>query len=298
VADPTALRRPGNDSNGSGPLEAALEAVNEQFHETYDGAKTEAEYESPVFVLLADTLVVCCRGVRTELRYTPDAFVLLKSISHAPVSLYAELQRGDPANVSPATRQRLEKLRELVLQTRKRLQEDAARVGLTEDASRDVRAILHSCETMLETAAGGTTRELLEQFAHDIGPVLQRLMHEATRLQLDSLHECVERALAPMSREDRASLQVVVTGDHQARARSLAMQYFKQRLREPEDSEERVAYAEGVTDEKEAFELVGTRRLDHAVAAAFFGDRKRLQRDLLGDSAQELLREQPCEPIE
>jgi hypothetical protein len=68
-------------------------------------------------------------------------------------------------------------------------------------------------------------------------------------------------------------------------------------LREPEHSEERVAYAEGVSDEHEAFELVGTRRLDHAVAAAFFGDRKRLQRDLLGDSAAELLRELPFEPI-
>jgi hypothetical protein len=273
--------------------------VNEQFHEAYDGAKTEAEYESPVFVLLADTLIACCRGVRTELRYTPDAFVLLKSISHAPVSLYAELQRGDwPEEVSSASRQRLEKLQKLVVQTQKRLQEDATRVALTEDASRDVRAILQTCATMLETAVGGTTRESLEQFARDVGPVLQRLMHEATRLQLDSLHECVERALAPLSAKDRASLQVVVTGDHQARSRSLGMQYFKLRLREPTDSEERVAYAEGVTDEKEAFELVGLRRLDHAVAAAFFGDRKRLQRDLLGDSAEELLREYPCQPIE
>jgi hypothetical protein len=280
-------------------LAAALDAVNEQFHEAYDAAKTEAKHERPVIVLLADTLVVFRRGVRTELRYTPDAFVTLKSISHAPVSLYAELQQGrGPEEVSQESRQRLDKLQQLVLHTRTKFEADAERVGLSEQASRDVGEVLQSCEKMLALAARGTSREGLERFANAIGPVLKRLMHEATRLQLESLHACVERALEPMTAEERAGLHVVVTGDHQARTRSLGMQYFRLRLREPEDTEERVAYAEGVTDEQEAFELVGTRRLDHAVAAAFFRDRKRLQRDLLGDSAAELLRDQAFQPIE
>jgi hypothetical protein len=299
VTEQAELRRPGTDGRDAGPLEAALDAVNEEFHAAYDTAKSEAKRESPVLVLLADTLVVFRHGVRTELPYTPDAFVLLKSISHAPVALYAELQRGDgPQKLSQDGRQRLERLRKLVLQTRQKLQDPAERVALTDDVARDVRTVLQSSETMLELAEHGTTRDAVEKFANAIGPVLKRLMHEATRLQLQSLHECVERALAVMSAAERADLYVVVTGDHQARSRSLGMQYFKLRLREPDDTEERVAYAEGVDDEKAALELVGTRRLDHAVAAAFFGDRKRLQRDLLGDSAAALLSEQPFEPIE
>ncbi len=73
----------------------------------------------------------------------------------------------------------------------------------------------------------------------------------------------------------------MVTGNHQARARSLGMQYFRRRFAEPEGAEDRVAYAEGVEDPEEALALVGTRRMDREISAAFFGDEKHLQRDVL-----------------
>ena len=81
-----------------------------------------------------------------------------------------------------------------------------------------------------------------------------------------------------------------MTGDHQARNRSLGMQYFQRRFGEEPGEEERVAYGEGVEDADEAHALVGTRRLDNAVAAAFFGDPKRLQRDVLGNAVHALLK--------
>jgi hypothetical protein len=297
VTEPNDSRRPGRGPHGPGQLEAALDAANEQFHESYDGARTQAKHECPVFVLLADTLVVFRDGVRTELQYTPDVFHILKAITHVPVAIYAEIQRGGPNEVSGERRDRLENLQKRLLQTRAKLQEDSVRLALTESALRDAHTTLHACVTMLELALGAMTPEALDQFAKALGPVLLRLTHEATRLQLESLDQCVERALAPMSDAERSELHVVVTGDHQARARSLGMQYFRLRLGESEHTEERVAYAEGVTDEKEAFELVGTRRLDSELARAFFGDEKRLQRDILGDSAETLLRDRPLKPI-
>ena len=78
---------------------------------------------------------------------------------------------------------------------------------------------------------------------------------------------------------------MVVAGDHQARARSLPMQYFKKLLGERSGEERRVTYAEGVRDERAAFELVGAQRLERCMARAFFGEEKRLQRDILGDAA-------------
>jgi hypothetical protein len=278
-------------------LGGALETVNTHFHDAYDAAKGQAKHECPVFVLLADTLVAFHRGVRTEHRYTPDAFHALKAIAHVPVAIYAELQRLDSDALSPETRARLEQLRERTRQAQSKWQTGGARLELTDAISADVRTCFESSVELLDTLVTGAQLRAAEKFAHAIGPALLRLIHEATRLQLESLHACVERALAPMSAREREELHVVVTGDHQARARSLGMQYFKQRLRESHDTEERVAYAEGVSDEQQAFELVGTRRLDHAVAAAFFGDRKRLQRDILGDSAAALLRELSFEPI-
>jgi hypothetical protein len=92
-----------------------------------------------------------------------------------------------------------------------------------------------------------------------------------------------------LSPEERGALHVVVAGDHQARVRSLPMQYFKKLLGEPASEERRVTYAEGVRDERAAFELVGAQRLDRCMARAFFGEEKRLQRDILGDAAAQEL---------
>lgn len=75
------------------------------------------------------------------------------------------------------------------------------------------------------------------------------------------------------------------------------MQYFKKRFGESERTELHVSYAEGVQDAQAALELVGTQRLDRRLALAFFGEATRLQRDILGDAAQELLNSFELEPI-
>ena len=62
-------------------------------------------------------------------------------------------------------------------------------------------------------------------------------------------------------------------------------------------AENRVTYGEGVEDVDEALALVGKRRLDVTIAKAFFGDARRLQRDVLGDAVDELLAETDLAPI-
>jgi hypothetical protein len=64
------------------------------------------------------------------------------------------------------------------------------------------------------------------------------------------------------------------------------MQYFERLLDEPAGAEHRVTYAEGATSVNAALTLLGTRRMDRAIARAFFGDAGRLQRDILGDEAK------------
>jgi hypothetical protein len=123
------------------------------------------------------------------------------------------------------------------------------------------------------------------------------LTDHATRYQLAALHQVVESLLGELTYEEKRTLRVVVVGVHQPRARSLVMQYFQQRLREPEGAEERLAYAEGATTEDEALALVGTQRVDRAIATAFFGEAKRLQRDVLGDATKKRLAEMDLPPL-
>ncbi|MBC8071591.1 MAG: hypothetical protein IAG13_24915, partial [Deltaproteobacteria bacterium] len=111
----------------------------------------------------------------------------------------------------------------------------------------------------------------------------------ATRAQLGALHEQATVLLARLPASERERVHVVVAGAHQARARSLGMQYFRRLFGEPTDAEERVTYAEAVDTVDDAVALVCMQRLDRAMARAFFGDEKRLQRDVLGDAAERLL---------
>ncbi|MET0658935.1 MAG: hypothetical protein ABW110_12335, partial [Steroidobacteraceae bacterium] len=82
-----------------------------------------------------------------------------------------------------------------------------------------------------------------------------RLTEHATRYELAVLHGTVETALSQLTAEQRARLEIIVAGAHQARARSLALPYFQRRLGERPGEERRVAYAEAAGSAEEAREL-------------------------------------------
>ena len=284
--------------DASPPLEGALEAVDQAFHELYGDARAEIKHETPVLVLLTEELVLYRGGTRSAFPTAPKLFHVLKAVAHIPVAMFTVLCPNDP-HVSTATqRSQLERLHALTVSSRAQLEALREPLGLHGAALSDAElSVQTSLELLNDAVRGDVPAARIEGFAQRLGPVLLRLTHVATRMQLETLHASVERALGLLSDAERGALQVVVTGDHQARNLSLGMQYFRARMREPEGTEERLAYAEGVSDEQAALQLVGTRRLDHSIAQAFFGDRKRLQRDVLGDSAAALLRDASFEPI-
>jgi len=272
-----------DSSAGTPRVASPLDDLNDGFHESYDQARAEAKRRAPVLVICADVLTVFRDGKRTDRELSPRIFHVIKSVAHAPVALFAALRRE-----------------ELDVQRLAAMATSSERVLATLDAEReldpatraDLRAVL---SVTLRFARAASTklpaRDALDAFAAEQGPLLLRLTEAATRVELKALDACVEQALAELTSEERAHFQVVVTGDHQARNRSLGMQYFQKRLGEEPGAEDRVAYGEGVEDADEAHALVGTRRLDNSIAQAFFGDPKRLQRDVLGDAVHALLEE-------
>jgi hypothetical protein len=264
-------------------IESPLDGVNDDFHGAYDTARAVAEEAVPVLIFIDDVLVVYRRGERSELPVTPRLYHAIKSASHAPIALYSALYLLGDRPLDPESVRRLGALREHTLASLRKLPSDVPHA----EALAELRPLLESTLALIERtlAEGRTSRAAVDALARDSGPGLLRLIDQATGVQLDALHARVEEALAPMTATERSTLQVVVAGPHQARERSVAMQYFRKRLREPAHTEERVAYAENAADEKAALALVGTRRFDRALAAAFFGDERRLQRDLLGDAA-------------
>lgn len=262
---------------------SALDEANDAFHDTYDRACADEKEGAPVIVVLADDLVVFRRGQRSQVHVTPRIFHVIKAAAHVPVALFSAAYRDDA--------EALGRLRAHVAASLASLDGET---DLDEEISRAVRGVLDESLALVD---GGYPPAALAAFAKATGAKLLVLTHCATRLQLQALHEAVEAVLRELEPAERRHLQVVVTGNHQTRARSLGMQYFRKRLEEPEGAEERVVYAEGVETADEARALVGTRRMDARIAEAFFGDAKRLQRDVLGDSVKKLLSKTELDPI-
>lgn len=261
----------------------ALDAVNGDFHAAYDAVRDHRVNDGPVFVVLADSLVVVHGAERRETTFTPRRFHAMKSVVHGPVAAYVLLHAVADGPLATSTRARIEALREHV-----------SKAGSADARLGDVRA--RTLAFLDARLTGGADARALHEFASGIGSLLDALLREASALQVDALHEAASRELDRLSADERARLQVVVTGDHQARVRSLGMQYFQARLGERSGADRRVAYGEGIADEEGALALVGTRRLDAAMAEAFFGDERRLQRDLLGDAVRDRLRELDIAP--
>jgi hypothetical protein len=251
-----------------------LDPINDAFHEDYARVRDASVLDQPVLVLLGDELtLVRAEGERRVFVVTPRVYHALKSIAHLPVAVFAAVQRnGDAVRA-------LARLEALTNAARERLVSDVPGAA----AQAECLAVLD------ETAAFIAARGDLHGYARAMGPRMLALGDRATREQLAALHARFGEVLDSLDPAERRSLHVVVAGVHQARARSLAMQYFQRRLAEPPGVERRVTYAEAVETVDAALALVGTQRLDRQMARAFFGDENRLQRDILGDAAKRIL---------
>lgn len=248
-----------SDESGDPGLDA-LVGVNDTFHAAYGARRIEATRGEPIIVVLADDLVLVVGKERVMVPFSPLGFHAAKMISHAPIALW--LRGGSP------------ELRAFI--TRSLAVADTTLQPL----------LTYTLDAMDDPAYDR------DAFAAKMGPMLTAAIEHATKLQLETLHARTEELLQRLSAEQRAQLHVAVTGNHQARVRSLGMQYFTKRV-----GAERVLYAEGVSDVDAAIALVGAQRLDRAMAAAFFGSPRRMERDLLGDAAKAILEKADLAPI-
>ena len=101
---------------------------------------------------------------------------------------------------------------------------------------------------------------------------------------LDAAVEAAHRTIAP---QEFSRLHVIVVGAHMAREGEIAMQYFEKLFGEREGL--RLVFAEGLWDEASELQLLATHLLDASAGEGFFGDPRRLHRDLLSDAAAQVL---------
>jgi len=274
-----------------------LDAVNDGFHATYDALRKALAQQVVVLVVLAEGVVLHRNGDRTSEPLLTRPFEIVRSTAHAPVVVFVSLHRAADNMLSDASLSKLERLHEHISGARATLRSEMG--SFDPAAAADLDVVLSSCDSFLANVLAKrlASRTELDVFARDLGPVLLRLADAATKVQLSSLHRAVESLASKMTGDEHTRLRIVVTGDHQARDRNLAIQYFRKRTTAWKHGEERIIYAEGVADEEGALDLVATQILDRELAEGFFGDPARLQRDVLGDAAKRWLETERFTPL-
>jgi len=267
----------------SQPNSEAFDAGNQVFHEAYGGARDGVRHQVPILVVLPTELALHRQNQRRAVSYSRPSFARAKSAAHIAVALFALTAAESSAERrGPGVARLLEHITAAL----------EARQPNSEPVDHEIKALLERCLQFAQAAKEQAASESVRAaFASDAGPRILHITELATREQIAGLHEAVETTFRELTPDEQVELQVVVVGDHQARARSLGMQYFKRRFQERPGADERVTYGENIEDEEEAISLVATRRLDKKIAQAFFGDENRLQRDVLGDAAKHCLDE-------
>ena len=278
-------------STEGGP-EAALSAADHAFHEAYSAARDHARNDVPVLVVLATELALYVHGERREYSFARPCFQAAKAAAHAAVALFT--LTSEPTVSEKARIEALE-----ALEQRMRVAANGPHHSVDAAVRKELTPVLETSLAFVSAYLKGERAEAnVAAYAAAVGPQILSLTEVTTCEQLAALHEAAQRALGSLSEADSGALQVVVIGDHQARVRSMGMQYFQRRFGErPESADERVTFGENVSNEKEALALVSTRRLDEKIARAFFGDGKRLQRDVLGDAAKRCIEKMNLAPV-
>lgn len=241
----------------------------------------------PVIFVEGDTLVLKSGDRRTEARYTPERYHVLKAFAHIPLALDTMLMTvPDGGTLDPGLLDELGRYRERIVAARERI----AQLGLERVQAERQATLIDASLGFLDALREARSCRVADRvaFTRRMAPLVLANAAEATRAEIDALDRLVRAWKGTLTAADWERLTVVVMGRPLPRKDNLAVQYFARLLGEPGEGR-RIVYAESLFDEPKALDLLATRVVDAQVGLDFFDDPTRMYRDLLGDAASAYL---------
>jgi hypothetical protein len=260
-----------------------LFSLNDQFRTAYKAAR-EALLRNETYALVLGESVVFYRGaIRREVSYTPVRYHELKAVAHIPLALFAMLDGGTDEGKLAA----LATYAEAVKASRATL----SKRGFDEKTLKRQEAIFANSQSLIERVLSAKKCDAADLMAYTttMAPLVLQNAHDAAKLQLEGLNAAFGEWINTLTEEERKAYHIVVSGSHQARDRNAQMAYCRALLGEDDAVEQRLIFGESAFDETSCRNLLGTHLLDGAASKAFFDDPLRLQYDLLGDAAAEIV---------
>ena len=273
---------------GQQPAADPLLSLNDTFREAYSRCRQGfISRGGDVILVESDDIVLIHKGERSQVRFVPDSFHVLKAVSHMPLAAYVMLVEFEGAPLGKENLEALRVYRQRIAQIEPSLKDR----GLSETVLQRHQEIIQASVVFLDSVLEKklVTHDELGKFARELGPKLLASAVDATQAEMDALDKQVTAWRAVRSEDDWKNLRVVVMGSALPRRGNLAVQYFSQLLGEKGEGK-RIVYAEALFDEKRALNLLGTHLLDTRIGVDFFDDPERMHRDLLADAAAEYLK--------
>lgn len=285
---------------------AQVDALNADFHQTYEAARTHlfaAQRASvPLLVNRFDQIALYRPGIGQPEIFTVDqtAFNQARSVSHGASALYLRLA---PFGLGPLDAARLDWLAgferrlsaaeaDIAGQASLPAEQRSAQLGLLAEVRRFTQRIRQR---------GEIDQPLLDEYRDAVRPGISENFRIAAAAQLEQFRAQIDRwrQAYPSLAWDRALGLIIST--HQPRRLYLQRQFLDWLLRDDPEREDRVVFAETMTIPPpleqgvppEAMRLLSAVMLDKALAEGVLGDSLALQTDALGPAAQEIIRGWP-----
>lgn len=270
------------------PIPPLFNDLNVAARESYAAARTLAlKSDQPVF-LVTDTVTLIRGEDLGSLPYTPPLYHYLKSLSHLPLGVYSA---SIGLQENPADKRWLARLRTLLNQTNT-TESELASASFTELQIARQQNILSLTRVYLEEILKHEKADMasVNMYARKVASLLLANATDAANVQIEALDQAVRELSKKLNPGEFEKAIAVITGPKTPRDGNLQFQYFVYAFG-PGSAGTRVLYMESIFDREAALNVLKTVLNDREASQAFFGEKYRLERDLMADGATvELMR--------
>lgn len=276
------------------PPNEPFAGINIAFHQTYtrlvEQLLTQLGDSVPVIVLIGDDAILMCDGGEQHEQVIPPRYHELKALGHLAFGAQLTLMANGSGRLTELTatelHQKLAQIREIqaIINTSPSGASSSLKMKAPEE-------LLCHAHTLIDRvlAEGVVDLERLEEHIRALAKHALETAQLAVCIELEQVHLLLARWRKDLGETRWAGMYVVICGAHQPRYREATCQYFGRLLHEPEGSaaerEDRLVYAEGLCDVDAALDLLARHIVDQRASSLLFGDRRRLQEDLLAEAA-------------
>lgn len=276
------------------PPNEPFAAINVSFHETYtrlvEQVLAQLGDSVSVIVLIGDDATLLCDNGEQREQVIPPRYHELKALGHLAFGVQLTLMANGSGRLTELTANELHGKRAQIQETQTIINASSA-CASSSVTMRAPAELLCRARALVDRVLdeGVIDFERLQEHIRALASYALETAQLAVCIELEKLHALLTRWRNDLGEKRWAGLYVVICGAHQPRYREAACQYLGRLLHQPDgygaDREDRLVYGEGLCDVNAALDLLARHIVDQRASNLLFGDRRRLQEDLLADAA-------------